>query len=292
MTWSSMLFYIIFAGQIFLMSYYIPRQLLRRMDCIHKKYPRSEYPKLYPKSKEYYTIAHWLFKNVYRGILVLGVIIFILLMTVVDHSTFADDGFISEFWPMLYGLIQFAPLLILEFSGYSQFKLMRQLNTSKTRKAELRPRRLFDFISPWLFWAAVLILLAEIVFDFYIHGFVVEWNHDTVQRTIVITVTNLFIWAVGAWNLYGLKQDPHQAMEDRNRQMKLQLTTMFYASILLSLFMMTQAADSAFDLDFLDAPLLSLYFQIIAYFSVGYLIRNVRLEDINFDVYKADAPMT
>ena len=56
----------------------------------------SEYPRLYPKPIENYKIGHWAFKMVNRGIAVLGLIILYLIVNVVDHSTFADDCFISE----------------------------------------------------------------------------------------------------------------------------------------------------------------------------------------------------
>ena len=54
---------------------------------------------------------------------------------------------------------------------------------------------------------------------------------------------------------------------------------------------MTAAADDVFDLDFLDASLLSFYVQAVAFLSVGHMLRSLRLEDTNFDVYK-NGPVT
>ena len=56
----------------------------------------------------------------------------------------------------------------------------------------------------------------------------------------------------------------------------------------MSVFTMTQAADDVFDLDFLDATLMSLYFQVIVFFSIGHVLRSLKLEDIDFDVYKKE----
>ncbi len=49
---------------------------------------------------------------------------------------------------------------------------------------------------------------------------------------------------------------------------------------------MTQAADDVYDIDYLDATLLSVYFQVIVLLSIGHVLRNQRVEDMNFDVYK------
>lgn len=289
LTWENILFYLVFLSQIFLISYYFPGKLLGRMQSVLELYPPSKYPRLYPKPIEYYRIGHWAFKLINRSILVLGLVILYLIVKVVDHSTFADDGFISEAWPAAYGMLQFLPLLLLEFSEFSQFKLMRQANSASTRKAELRQRRLFNFLSPKVFGLAVFLFLATIIFDLYVHEFVYDWGHDTYQRAMVMTATNLFLAAIGAWNLYGRKLDPHQALGDRSKQIAVQLKSMVYVSMALSVFFMTQAADDVFDLDFLDATLMSLYFQVIVFFSIGHVLRNLKLEDIDFEVYKDDA---
>ena len=41
-------------------------------------------------------------------------------------------------------------------------------------------------------------------------------------------------------------------------------------------------------LDFLDAAIMSIYFQGIAFFSLGYALRSIKLDAIDFDVYKND----
>ena len=140
----------------------------------------------------------------------------------VDHATFADDGYISEAFPAVYGMIQFLPLMALEISEFNQFKLMLQAKVSTTRTADLCRRGLFDFVSPKLF--------------FSLHSFL-------------------------------------------------------YASMALSVFWMTQAADDLYDLAFLDATIMSIYFQVVALLSIGTLLRNMKLEDVNFEVYR-DSPAT
>jgi hypothetical protein len=278
----------VFISQILLISYYFPRKILGRMRSVMETCPPENYPRLYPRSIEYYKLGQRIFKVINQGIVLLGFVILFLIVMVVDHSSFADDGFISEAWPAAYGMIQFLPLMLLEFTEFSQFKLMRQAHVTSSRKAELRRRRLFDYVSPGIFGLAVLLLLSTMFFDLYVHQFVIQWDHDTVQRIVVMLVTNLFLAALGAWHLYGRKLDPHQAPGDRTKQITAQLTALLYISMALSIFLMTAAADDVFNLDFLDATLMSLYFQVIVFLSVGHVLRSLRIEDIDFDVYRSD----
>ena len=282
------LFYIVFLSQIFLLSFYLPGKILGRMKSILEVYPRSQYPKLYPRPVEYYKKGQRRYRLINRAIFLLGFVVLFALLFVVDHASFADDGFISEAWPAAYGMIQFLPLIFLEFSEFSQFKQMRKANRDTTRKAELRQRRLSGFVSPAIVGLAVLLFMVSILFDLYLHDFVIQWDHDSTQRAIVLIVTNLFLAGVGAWHLHGRKLDPHQAFGDRAKQISANLKSILYVSMAMSIYFMTAAADDVYDLDFLDASLLSLYFQIIASVSIGHMLRSMRLEDMDFEVYRND----
>ncbi|MDA8021181.1 MAG: hypothetical protein MPN21_27405, partial [Thermoanaerobaculia bacterium] len=129
MNWHDLLFYIAFLGQIFLISYYYPELLLSRMRQVLTDYPPTEYPRLYPEPVEYYKVAHWVFKIITRMVFALGFVILFCIAFLVDHSSFADDGFISEIFPAAYGMIQFVPLLLLEITEFRYFKRMREANT-------------------------------------------------------------------------------------------------------------------------------------------------------------------
>ena len=47
-----------------------------------------------------------------------------------------------------------------------------------------------------------------------------------------------------------------------------------------------------FDIDFLDSTIMSAYFQGVVWISLGYMMHSVRIEDIDFDVYKNDVAVT
>ena len=144
LTSANIFFGIAFLGQIFVISYYFPKKILARMDYVRATYPPTQYPRLYPKPADYYVIGRSAFKFATRVILALGILILFVVLFVVDHATFADDGFISEAFPAAYGMIQFLPLMALEISEFSQFKLMRKAHVTTTRTAELSRR--LDFV--------------------------------------------------------------------------------------------------------------------------------------------------
>lgn len=285
-TWANPLFYIVFLGQIFLISWYYPRKILRRITFVLNTYPPSEYPKLYPKPVEYYKIGRSFFRFANRAIVVLGFIILYAVINIVDHSSFADDGFISEFWPAVYGLIQFAPWIVLEMTENRNFKLMRKAIRGGKRKAELRPRNLRSFASPIIVGMAIAMLVAAILFDAYLHEFDFALGSDSFGRMVTLLGTNLLLAAVGLWMIHGRKPDPHQSFEDRAHQITTGLHSLLYVSVAMSLFFMVQAADDVFGLGYLDATMLSLYMQLVAYLSIGHMCRNMKLDDIDFDVYK------
>jgi hypothetical protein len=243
MAWSNNLFYIAFASQIYVLSYYLPKMLLTRMQHVLVSYPPETYPKLYPRPVEHYKMAHLAYKYVSYFVLLLGVLILYAIMFWVDHSTFADHGFISLAWPAAYGMIQFIALMIVEFSELSHLKQMRSANSTSTRTADLRRRGFTDLVSPTLLGVAVLAFAGAIVFDLYAHDFAVSWGHDTVQRALVMAGTNGLLAVVGAWNLYGRKLDPHQSADDRIRRISVSLKSLLFVSILLSAFIAVTAAD-------------------------------------------------
>ncbi len=289
MAWSNNLFYIAFLSQIFLTSYYFPNKLLARMQHVLETYPPEKYPKLYPRPIEHYKMAHLAFKFVSRSILLLGFLVLFAVMFWVDHSTFADHGFISVAWPLAYGMIQFLPLIAVEYSEFSHLKQMRQANSASKRSADLRRRNLTDLVSPGLLGIALLLLAGAILFDLYVHDFAVSWDHDTIQRAIVLIVTNGFLIILGAWNLYGRRLDPHQSAEDRIQRISVALKSALYVSMALSVFIAITAADDMYKLDFIEAVIMSIYFQAIAILSLGYTLRSIKPGEMNFDVYKNGA---
>ncbi len=284
--WANLLFLVVFLSQIFVSSWFFPRRILQRLEKLRTDYPPQDYPKLYPGSIEAYAACQRLFRRSSLVLFALG-FVFLYCALVLDGGSSSADGHISEVWPAVYGVLQFLPLVLLELLGFRQFRLMRQGNRDSTRKADLSPRRLFDFVSPALLALTVVLMLAVIGLGLYMHDFVVVWHSDAVQQSLVMLATNMALLLVGLWQLYGRKLDPYQARSDRHRQIRAQLTSLLLVSCALSVFLLWQTAGDAFSLHALDAVAMSLYFQIIVGLSLGLVMRSQRVEDIDFEVYAA-----
>ena len=278
-SFSSALFYGLFVSQIIVVSWWLPNRVLARMAHVRATYPQAEYPKLYPRSAEMHGLYSDVFRWLTRAILVVGIVILFALLFVVDHASFADDGYISEFWPALYGMLQYLPFMFLELTEFRTYKLMRAANTATDRRAELLPRRLFDFVSPVLFSTAVAVFGITVFADLALH--------ETDGLAAWLTVSHLFLIAVGAWILRGRNLNPHQSIADRRRQIAASLTSFAYLSIVMSAYFLFAIADDIYDLDYLDAAMMSAYFQIIALGSIAYMMHRMSLGDCDFDVYRA-----
>jgi hypothetical protein len=153
----------------------------------------------------------------------------------------------------------------------------------------LRPRRLREYLSPGLLALALALFAIVIGFQLLAHDFSLAWSGRVVQKALVIVVSNLALVAVGLYQLYGRKLNPYQASKDRVRQIRAQLTSLLLLSCALSMFFIWQLAGDALDLHYLDAPVMSLYFQMIVALSIGFMLHSVRFEDIDFEVYAGKA---
>jgi len=287
-TWYDTLFYCVFLAQIVLISFYYPEKLRRRILGLLETYPPAEYPRLYPKPVEVYRRRIQVFRIVTLGIFALGIVLLVALATVIDHKSFAADGFISEAWPAGYAMIQILPFVLLEVTEASQLKLMRQAKAAHRRRAALRPRRLLELVSPVRLSLAALLFVGAIVFDLAVHGFDFSLGHDTMQRAVTLAVTNLFFVAVGAYLLRGRKPDPYQSPDDREHLIGVALRSQVFASMAISVFFILLAAGDALAMPYLDATLNSLYFQAIVFLSIGHILRSVQLDDLDFEVYRSE----
>ena len=192
-------------------------------------------------------------------------------------------GEISQMIPWAYFMLQMIPLIMLEISEFKSFKSMRLSNTNTTKKATIQPRKLFDFVSPKLLGFAIVVLLFAFTIVFYRYGF----SEKFYTNTGIILATNLFFAGLIYWNIYGTKMDPYQTNKDRIKVLKVTVTSMTYVSIAVSVFLAVQMLINMFDLDFLEKSIMSVYCQLIVWASVGSRLKQLKIENIDFDVYKS-----
>jgi len=274
-----MIFYLIFLSQILLVSWYIPNTLLKRMQTVMETYPPNEYPKLYVSSIDKYKKFHKKYAAINNILLIIG---FSMLSSMAMWA-YLTSGEISQMIPWAYFMLQMIPLIMLEISEFKSFKAMRISNTNTTKKATIQPRKLFDFVSPKLLGSAIVIMLIAITIVFYRYGF----SEKFYSNSSIMLASNLFFAGLIYWNIYGKKMDPYQTNEDRIKVIKVTVTSMIYVSIAVSVFLSVQMLVNMFEWDFLEKSIMSVYCQLIVWASVGSRLKQLKIENIDFDVYKS-----
>ncbi|QSX29330.1 hypothetical protein JYB88_14100 [Shewanella cyperi] len=281
----AILFYPVFLSQILLISLYFPRKIVARCHYIFNHFPATSHPKLYPAGQEKSQKGVQRFWQLNLLILLIGALVLVFFGPL-GPDTFGTPDF-GKSMPLLYGMLQFAPIALMELSGLQQFKLMRQLHRSTSRKAELQPRRLFDFISPTAVTVAVLMFFACLFYDAFMPDFRFQLDVDTFARSISLILCNLLFIFIIHRNLRGRKVNPLQASEDRYRQIQVGIKSLIYTSIAVSTFVMINISTNSFALDRYEILFNSLYWQAIALLGMGIMLNELQVKDIDFNVYKA-----
>jgi len=284
----NLLFYIVFLSQIGLISFYYPKKILERVRFVLENYPISLYPKLYNKSSDYYEFGAKVYQVMNYIILLVG----FSIIFAIGYWDVTSDYEIESGFALLYFMLQMFPVMLMEFSSFSYFKQMRKMNKSATRSADIQPRKLFSFVSPSLVSLAVLTNTLCILFVFYLDPAPYKIGSDTFIVLISLLASNILFALIIRFNINGKKLDPYQATKDRIKIIGYTIKSLVGISIVASLFIMIQKGMNHFQLGYLEAVAMSFYLQLIAWLSLGNMLKLVRIEDINFDVYKEQIPTT
>jgi len=258
------------------------------MNYVFETYPPQKYPKLYAKPIKHYAKR----KNIYGILNMVILVVGMLTLGAIAFWVESSKGSISEIIPFLYFLLQIIPVLLLEISGFAYFRLMRKADIRKTRIAELHPRRLFDFISPLYVFMAVVLFFICILFFLYLDNFQFSVGSDSFVITMTLAASHIVFIATIYWHLYGKKLDPYQAGNDRLRQAEISIKSVVFMSIGSSLFLMFIKYINRLDLNYLEPTFISVFLQFSILIGLGSMLRNLRLENLNFDVYKENVPVS
>jgi len=278
------LFYVVFLSQVLLISFFLPRQVLERVRYVVSTYPPSSYPRLYPVSLERVERAQRNYRNMNLFMLVLG-------LALVARGFYAPSEEMLN-WDttsvvFFYYLLQWSPLLIALTAGFTYFNLKRKPDARTKRRAELRPRRLFDYVSPALVGVAAIVYVAFIVFIAYVRTFEFPWFGGYLN-VLGITVLNLVFAGTIAYYMYGKRKDPYKSYEDRAREIELNAKLLIFISIAATVYVALSICLSAFDMRHLGPIAQSLYFQVISVAA----FRGFRIDKVNFEVYREELAAT
>ncbi len=282
------IFFVTFLCQIILISIYYPTKIRRRILHVIDTYPPSEYPKLYPKPLDAYAqikSVHRMrfYRNLNYVIAALGLMI---LSAMLASGYRPDPKGGDEIFVLIYFFVQVCPFMYLVMGEWKQGKLLRASFVANKRKADLNPRRLFDFIPPIYLVTAILLYIAWLIFYVAPRGEFSSWQTEVYVTIILITGLNIAYGVLIARYLHGKKTNPYQSSKDRMTEVKFIVRSMVFTSIAASIFLMATQAVDQYALEIIDPPLMSLYLQLVSFFGIGSFLQDVKVESLDFDVYK------
>ena len=140
-TLSYFVFYLVVLSQVLLLSFYLPRTVLRRLRRVIDEHPPSTYPKLYPMSIE-------VVERGLRRYRIMNLLILLAGLALVFAGIYAPSADMLN-WDnqavlALYACLQFSPMLLVERSGLKYYRLMRKANVRTTRRADREHPALLD----------------------------------------------------------------------------------------------------------------------------------------------------
>ncbi|MBT5073183.1 MAG: hypothetical protein HOJ34_08315 [Kordiimonadaceae bacterium] len=278
---TSIIVYAAAIGQLYLLSYFYPKQIINRISHVLDKYPASTHPKLYPTENGEERAKKGLtrYKYITRSTLILGII---LMVGALITKTEIKDSMVT-----LFAMLQFFPFMLLEIAELNHYKLMREENKAPKRSADLKRRNYFDYISPLKFSLAVIMFGIYITFNLYRNDFNLSFGSDGLITLVTIIGVHIYFAITVIWIMYGKKLDPHQEHKDRDRHIGGVVSTTYLVSIAVSTFLLIYGLLQHYSLDPWEPVALSIYFQLCAYIGLGTMLRTNTVENINFEVYKS-----
>lgn len=266
---------IVFAVQILLLTVVFPLRVLNHIRDVFVQYPPEAYPKLYPRSIESYRRTGKVFRTICTVVFLIGLYILASNMGLVPGPEFI-------LWlATIYFLLQCIPFVYLEKMALQEWKLMRQSKFGRTRKAQLAPRRVLDFIPLPMLLMWFVTNLGFFLFTFYVKTLNLEWFGGVVNL-VLMAFMNLLFAAILAWNIFGEKKNPHQDFEDRRRQIRTVASILIFINVAAEIFTMTNVSLKIYDLASYQIVALTVYHIVIGVFG----FRSYMFKDSNFEVYK------
>jgi hypothetical protein len=146
---------------------------------------------------------------------------------------------------VVYFVLQWLPMLFTAMTGLRHMKVLKSFLFTTKRKAALKRRGLFDFVSPWAIATAVVAYLLLVAFALYSSGY------SRVAAFFVGAVT--LDYGLTAFSLhrllYGRKSDPFETHAGRLFTIGVRARSAVYSSIAVVLFMAFTLAVISLHLD-------------------------------------------
>ncbi len=199
------------------------------------------------------------YRALHTGIAVLGLLLLAGLCAYLQNPDW-DGGKVTA--PItVYFLVSQAPLALVIGLGVRFNKEHRHASEQRKRKAELRPRGVFDFVSPFAVFLAVLSYLLFAAFVFYIQqrpfpGFAGYINIGVV--TLVYVLNAVVVYTM----LYGRRRKPFESPTARLHSMNVGIKSSVYSCIAVVVYLSITFSLGLLDLRRWDPLALSVFFTL------------------------------
>jgi magnesium-transporting ATPase (P-type) len=225
-------FFAAFTVQIVAMSVLLPAWISKYFRARATEFPAERFKQLYPGVDHHATFERYLkwYRVLNTVIALLGLL---LLGWLFSHMRRADYNHgAGEVLRLAYSMLQLLPLCIACFPATRYSKLLKQLLEGK-RTAILKRRGLFDFVSPFTVFLAVLTYFLYVAYVLYIAQHPFPGFAGPLINIVAITL----IYAVNSFvvykTLYGRKS-PLQTHAARMYTIGLVVKACVYISILIA----------------------------------------------------------
>jgi len=277
--WDNYLLYMVFLGQIFVLSFYFPRKILGLINTSMQQHSSDMYPKLYPIKENEIKTKLKIF-NLFNT-LVLSIGLAIVAMSIINKS---DDlaGWDDQAVLFCFLMLQYLPMLYLGAQGFDYLKLMREKNKNEHRIADLKPRKLLDFVSKPFLSAALLSYGLCVVTVLYF----VQYPFDGFAGLVNILGVSTLYAGLG-FGIYqkisGKKHNPLQTNEDRSVETTIVIKLLILTAICSSLYLAISLILASINMRDLGNIIYSIYLQAFVF----YAYQVMKFDRIDYSVYKA-----
>ncbi|WP_223789755.1 hypothetical protein [Marinicella meishanensis] len=277
------LFLLVFGLQIVLLSAYYPWRVWQRARYIVTHYPASTHPKLYPNSSRSFIRS----MNWFNALHVINFTLGWVLVFLLHQGIWSVENGVNKLLPWGYFMLQMLPSVLWDVFGLKMAKLMQKADTRTIKSAQLTPRRLTDHIAPGLLTAVLLSYVAFLLIGYWVEGFEFSTNSKTTLMGGILLAGYALFWVMAKWLITGGGKNPYQSAAERHHAVATNIRTFAYTLIICCVFMLITLLIDTYEMEAIMPILMSVFLQLLVIVSMGIMLNKCRIENINFDVYKA-----
>jgi len=243
------LFLAAFTVQILGMSVLYPVRMARIIRTRLQKIPAERLAELYPGVDV--SRAHERFLARYRtantAVAVLGLLLLGWFARYMQHLSW-DEGVVGGMITA-YFLLQNFPILLIAWFTTRFNKVHRRVLPEPKRKAVLQRRGLFDFVSPFTVFLALLAYFQFVAFMFYVARHPFPGFGGPFANIGIVSLMYVLLGAVVVYFLYFRKRDPLQTHADRMLAIGAIVNSYAWVCILVPIFGSLSVARKVLELD-------------------------------------------